>query len=87
MLTFKQHIREYAATLHDDAFVLPPGDFIDALALLNAQVTDSQRGSGTFEIPNYPGRTQGISICYAFRHILYSYASERLTPSVPTRCR
>jgi hypothetical protein len=43
MKSFRQHLREYAPPLHDDAILMPLGDFIDALQLLDAQKTDQER--------------------------------------------
>ena len=43
MKSFLQHIRDCAPNLHDDAFLLTLSDYIDALSLLNAQVTRTER--------------------------------------------
>lgn len=43
MKSFKQHIRECAPPLHDDAILMPLRDFIDALQLLDAQKSDTER--------------------------------------------
>lgn len=43
MKTFKQYIEGYSSPLHDDAILMPLGDFIDQLQLLDAQITDEER--------------------------------------------
>ena len=43
MKSFRQHLREYAPPLYDDAILMPLRDFIDALQLLDAQKSDQER--------------------------------------------
>jgi hypothetical protein len=43
MKSFKQYIEGYSSPLHDDAILLPLGDFIDLLQDLDAKQTDQPR--------------------------------------------
>ena len=43
MKSFTRYIQASFPPLHDDAILMPLGDFIDALQLLDAQVTDKER--------------------------------------------
>ncbi len=43
MKSFTRYIQASFPPLHDDAILMPLGEFIDSLQLLDAQVTDKER--------------------------------------------
>jgi hypothetical protein len=43
MKSFTRYIQATFPPLHDDAILMPLGDFIDSLQLLDAQKTDQER--------------------------------------------
>jgi hypothetical protein len=43
MMSFKQYIRDSYPPLYEDAILMTLPDFIDALQLLDAQITDKER--------------------------------------------